>query len=278
MLIALQSKRASQDEQEFIDAHKGAFIIKIFVKRPRTVGYRVLCKEPNTNGNRVETVVKYFGRIGVYFIAFGTDAFTAIELGDDENSELVAVLQWGDIKWSSMSDMFRNCRNAFEFPTNEVPDLSNVTDMSGMFENADSFNQPIGHWDVSHVENMSNMFNCAKSFDQPIGNWDVSNVTDMNQMFLGARLFNQSLIDWDIRDDCEIRDMFLWSRMTRENRPTKRERKNNAVCVTDEQRTLIIHALKMMKYAASYKSDPDSDENQKIEQLCDLFANRQCED
>lgn len=254
------------------ESPKGAFIIKIFAKRPGRVWYRVLRKEPDANGVHLDTIDRYFGRIGVYIIAFDADAFTAIELGDNESSELVAVLQWGDVKWSSMFNMFKNCRNAFEFPANEVPDLSNVTDMSGMFENAGSFNQPIDHWNVSHVEDMSNMFNCAESFNQPIGNWDVSNVTNMRKMFLGARLFNRPLTDWNIRDDCDIEDMFLGACITRANRPTKRERKNNAMCVTDEQRTLIIHALKMMKYAASYKGDPDSE---KIEQLCDLFANRQ---
>ena len=48
----------------------------------------------------------------------------------------------------------------------------------------------ISHWDVSSVTDMSRMFEEASSFNQPLNNWDVSNVTDMRRMFNGARSFN----------------------------------------------------------------------------------------
>jgi surface protein len=46
-----------------------------------------------------------------------------------------------------------------------------------------SFNQPIGNWDVSNVTNMDGMFWRNSAFNQPISNWDVGNVTDMGFMF-----------------------------------------------------------------------------------------------
>ena len=55
-----------------------------------------------------------------------------------------------------------------------------------MFENAESFNQPLNNWNVSKVTNMREMFNGARSFNQPLNNWDVSNVTDMGGMFMYA--------------------------------------------------------------------------------------------
>jgi surface protein len=63
-------------------------------------------------------------------------------------------------------------------------DVSNVTDMSGMFGGAFEFNQDIGRWDVSSVTDMNEMFYHAKSFNQYIGSWDMSSVTNMYTMFL----------------------------------------------------------------------------------------------
>ena len=62
-------------------------------------------------------------------------------------------------------------------------DVSNVTNMSRMFEDAESFNQPLNNWDVSNVTTMIDMFLGATSFNQPLNNWNVSNVTDMDSMF-----------------------------------------------------------------------------------------------
>ena len=47
-------------------------------------------------------------------------------------------------------------------------DTSRVTDMSSLFEYAESFNQPLNNWNVSKVKNMEQMFRDASSFNQPL--------------------------------------------------------------------------------------------------------------
>ena len=48
-----------------------------------------------------------------------------------------------------------------------ITDTSRVTDMSGMFVSATSFNQPIGNWDTSWGTIMVDMFKGATSYSYP---------------------------------------------------------------------------------------------------------------
>ena len=77
-----------------------------------------------------------------------------------------------------------------------------------MFDGADSFNHPIGNWDVSAVEGMAYMFLAASSFNQDIGYWNVSAVTNMNYMFSQASSFNKPIGNWDISAVTTMTDMF----------------------------------------------------------------------
>ena len=88
-------------------------------------------------------------------------------------------------------------------------DVSSVTNMSGMFRDAESFNQDIGDWDVSSVTNMSSMFSRASSFNQDIGEWNVSSVADMTNMFRRASSFNQDIGEWNVSSVTSTSLMFL---------------------------------------------------------------------
>ena len=51
-----------------------------------------------------------------------------------------------------------------------------------MFAGAE-FNGNISDWDVSNVTDMSGMFSNNKVFQGDISKWDISNVTDKRDMF-----------------------------------------------------------------------------------------------
>ena len=173
-----------------------------------------------------------YGMAGIYEVAIrGT--FPQIYFNDSgDRQKILTIEQWGTNGWDSMESAFNGCSNLIGNAP-DIPDLSNVTDMSSMFKkassfnqnisswnvgsvidmsdmflNAASFNQNIGNWNVGKVTNMSGMFSQAASFNQNIGSWDVSKVTDMSAMFTSAGIFNQDIGNWDVSNVTDMSDMF----------------------------------------------------------------------
>ena len=87
--------------------------------------------------------------------------------------------------------------------------VSNVTNMEGMFYFAEQFNSDISKWNVSNVTNMEGMFCKAARFNQNISEWDVRNVTKMSYMFQYASSFRQDLSGWNVRKVTQSHVCFL---------------------------------------------------------------------
>ncbi len=122
---------------------------------------------------------------------------------------------WDVSNVTDMSGMFYSeCSASFFNQDISLWDVSNVTDMSYMFgggagnSNNRTFNQDISQWDVSNVTSMYYMFEGAASFNQPTGNWNVSNVTDMSYMFSNAQSYNQPINNWDVSNVTNMSGMF----------------------------------------------------------------------
>lgn len=84
-----------------------------------------------------------------------------------------------------------------------------VTDLRNMFAENNSFNQPIGNWDVSNVVTMEGMFG-ATPFNQSLEFWDVSKVVDMYAMFANSS-FNQPINNWNVKNVRNMRGLFAAS-------------------------------------------------------------------
>ena len=123
---------------------------------------------------------------------------------------LASIEQWGDTRWTTMDAAFYGAYNMV-YNATDSPDLSTVTDMSGMFDGATSFNGDLSGWDVSKVTDMGSMFSEATDFNQPLNNWDVSKVTSMNSMFNDASSFNQPLNSWNVSSVTTMFRMFNYA-------------------------------------------------------------------
>ena len=138
-----------------------------------------------------------------------------------------------------------------------LQDTSRVTDMSGMFAVATSFNQPIGSWDTSKVTNMSRMFDGAISFNQPIGSWDTSRVTDMSWMFEDAS-FNQPIGDWDTSNVTDMSAMFAYAKSF--NQPIGRWDTSN-----------VTNMSSMFEYAESFNQPIGNWDTSKVKDMRYMF-------
>ena len=157
----------------------------------------------NYNGNATHT----YATQGTYQIKiFGI--FPAIKANVNTSKmilQIESVDQWGNMKWQTFKSAFDGCRNLDVFAT-DIPDLSNVTDMSFMFfecfnlGNAGTID--FSGWNTSNVTNMSRMFSYTnKLTGASIENWNVGKVTDFNNMFSSASVFNENLNNWNIGEN-----------------------------------------------------------------------------
>lgn len=127
-----------------------------------------------------------------------------------DRDKILTIEQWGDIEWAALTQAFKGCSNlTITNASIDVPNITNVTNVSEAFRDATAFNGDISAWNVSSVTNMSRLFNGATIFNQDIGNWDVGNVLTMSRVFEGASLFNQDIGRWDVSNVLSTAVMFV---------------------------------------------------------------------
>ncbi|HNS30262.1 MAG TPA: BspA family leucine-rich repeat surface protein, partial [Tenuifilaceae bacterium] len=119
--------------------------------------------------------------------------------------KLKKVISFGNLGLTSLANAFHKATQLEHVPSTLPP---TVTNLSGIFNGAVSFNGDISSWNVSKVTNMDRMFYNAVNFNQDIGSWDVSKVTSMVFMFTGAAVFNKDIGLWDVSKVNNMMGMF----------------------------------------------------------------------
>ena len=167
---------------------------------------------PVTREELIELINSWGRRLGFYT---KDSQNKDIYIGSCEAKECYDLSKLDTSRITNMDSIFKHSLFNDIHPTNGIGlhngdisswNMSNVTNMSGMFSCAENFNQDIGNWDVSNVTSMNSMFSNANSFNQPL-NFDTSNVTSMNSMFGFAKSFNQPL-NFDTSNVTDMYGMF----------------------------------------------------------------------
>ena len=104
----------------------------------------------------------------------------------------------------SLSGLLRNAQNV----QHVVAPPSTVTDLSGMFRGAKSYNEDLSGWNTANVTDFNNMFNGAAKFNGNVSNWNTASVTASYLMFSGATSFNQDLSKWNVSKVVNFNRMF----------------------------------------------------------------------
>jgi surface protein len=132
---------------------------------------------------------------------------------------VTAVTSFGDLGIESLSLAFLGSINLIDVPS-VLP--ATVTDLSGLFASASSFNDDISAWNTANVTSMAFMFadlnglfsdstdstEPSSAFNQSLSSWVTSSVTDMSFMFTGASSFDQSLSSWVTSKVTDMSGMF----------------------------------------------------------------------
>jgi len=175
----------------------------------------------NDNDGNDEAITHNYDKEGIYSVAItGTYPIPqglCFEDIDEEGTlvgyqKLTAIEQWGTQKWKSMRRVFWECKDFNTINDPKAPDLSEVTNMSMIFNSASKFNQPVGHWDVSHITNMDNMFEGASAFNQDLSTWDIRKINrcapDLRGTSFSTENYDKALKAWS-KLDVKVHVMWL---------------------------------------------------------------------
>ncbi|WP_422107523.1 BspA family leucine-rich repeat surface protein [Winogradskyella sp.] len=170
--------------------------ITIPTNNSATYSYAVDWGDGNIQTNITGDVTHTYASSGTYTVKIKGEFPQLYFANSGDLQKILSVEEWGSNAWASMNQAFRGCTNLVINAT-DTPDLSNVVDMSRMFQNT-NIDAGLNAWDVSNVESFAFMFANNPSFNENITSWNIGAALDMERMFLNATSFNQNLGSWNV--------------------------------------------------------------------------------
>ncbi|CAH0447825.1 hypothetical protein SM033_00001 [Vibrio phage vB_VpaM_sm033] len=135
------------------------------------------------------------------------------------NNGETALATTAPITWTNLpagSNLTGLFENADSFNQDLAINWANVTSIYRMFYNNGGFNRDVNGWDVSGITSLEGVFYNATAFnngsaggvtDNPI-TWDTSSATTMEALFRGATSFDQDVSGFNLANVTTLRRMF----------------------------------------------------------------------
>lgn len=181
--------------------------ITIPVNKVSTYDYFVDWGDGNTDSHVTGAATHSYATPGIYTVKI-SGTFPRIQFSNaGDKKKILSVEQWGDIVWASGEAAFFGASNLV-INANDTPNLSQVRNVSYMFQDAKSVDGGLENWDVSNVEVFARMFSGASKFNGDISRWNMQMAFNTEYMFSGASVFNRDISSWNMTSAGIMRGMF----------------------------------------------------------------------
>ncbi|EZH75937.1 hypothetical protein ATO12_03865 [Aquimarina atlantica] len=181
-------------------------VIAIGLNKDVIYNYTIDWGDGTVDKNQTTTPSHSYVTAGTYTVSI-SGTFPMFMMSPESREALETIEQWGDNQWESLLGAFAGAVN-MTYNAKDVPNLSKVTSIAGLFANCAKFNADLNDWDVSTITDMRAVFDNAISFNGDISNWDVSKVVNMTSMFANCAKFNTDLNNWDVSSVTDMESMF----------------------------------------------------------------------
>ena len=178
---------------------------------------------------------------------FKDNKFTSNEFNSIE------IINITNIPLQNDGEQFEGFNGTLPNNPGNIPDLSDVTNASGMFQNSNGDIDGIINWDVSNIQDMSGMFNNS-SFNLDISNWNTPKLINIENLLANASSFNnKSINNWDLSNITNSNNALSGTNLSLDNMANLIIDLSNNTTLQNNQNNLSLNTI--ARYALPIASD-----------------------